>query len=69
MVAVGIFCGGAVALATGRFVESLLFESRADDPAAFLTAALLILLAAALACLRPAIRAASVEPMEALRHE
>ena len=69
LVTVGVLAGTAAALAAGRFVESLLFDMQADDPAAFITAALLVLLAAALACVRPAIRVASVEPMDALRHE
>jgi hypothetical protein len=69
LAAVGVLVGTAAALAAGRFVESLLFDLEADDPAAFLTAALLILSAAALACLWPAIRVASVHPMDALRHE
>ncbi len=69
LVAVGLLVGTAAALAAGRFVESLLFDLRANDPAAFIAAALLILFAAALGCLRPAMRAASVEPMGALRHE
>jgi ABC-type antimicrobial peptide transport system permease subunit len=69
LVAVGILIGTAAALAAGRLVESLLFDLRAEDPVAFIAAALLMLFAAALACLRPAIRVASVQPMEALRHE
>ena len=69
LVTLGILLGTAAALATGRFVESMLFESRIDDPAAYIAAALLMLFAAAAACLRPTIRAASVEPMEALRHD
>jgi ABC-type antimicrobial peptide transport system permease subunit len=69
LVAAGVLLGTAAALAAGRVVESLLFNLHANDPAAFITATLLILLAAAVACLRPAIRVARVEPMEALRHE
>jgi predicted lysophospholipase L1 biosynthesis ABC-type transport system permease subunit len=69
LVTAGVLVGMVVALAAGRFVASLLFGLEADDPAAFVTAALLILFAAALACLRPAIRVASARPMDALRHE
>ena len=69
LVTMGLLMGIAAALGAGRFVESLLFESRADDPVAIVTAALLILAAAGLACFRPAMRAASIEPMDALRHE
>ena len=53
LVAVGVLIGTATALMAGRFVESLLFDLRADDPVAFVTATLLILFAAAPACWRP----------------
>jgi len=69
LVAIGVVTGAAVALAAGRLVESLLFDSRANDPVAFIWAAALIALAAATASLMPAMRAASVEPITALRHD
>jgi ABC-type antimicrobial peptide transport system permease subunit len=72
--------GGTLALAgfglglvgayiVGRVMQSALFGVGTIDSSAFLTVGLVLLLAALAACYLPARRAASVEPMEALRRE
>lgn len=68
-----VAAGAAVGLAAGyflaRFVESQLFEVRGTDPAAFATAVAGLILCACLAAYLPARRAASVDPVAALRAE
>ncbi|MGH7668304.1 MAG: ADOP family duplicated permease [Gemmatimonadaceae bacterium] len=69
VVSVGIVLGILVALALGRFVSSLLYDTSPRDPAVLgLTAAALVFVAV-IACLVPARRAARVDPMETLRAE
>jgi putative ABC transport system permease protein len=69
VVGAGLAVGIVLALAAARTARSLLFELRADDPAAFLVAAALLVLVAAAACYLPARRAARLDPMAALRSE
>jgi putative ABC transport system permease protein len=59
--------GTAAALATGRFIASLLFEVRSSDPIVFASAALLIALVALLSAALPALRAAQTDPTTALQ--
>jgi predicted permease len=66
---VGIAIGLAGALFVGRSMRSMLYGVDAVDISAFLAVALVLLAAALLACYLPARRAASIEPMEALRIE
>jgi ABC-type antimicrobial peptide transport system permease subunit len=54
-------------LALSRFVRSFLFEVRATDPFIYMTAALTMILLALLASALPATRAASPDPIDALR--
>jgi predicted permease len=65
----GIAVGLPAAYAGGRFVNSQLYGISAYDPAAFGTCIVVILAAATIASLLPAKRAASVDPMIALRQE
>ena len=65
----GVALGAAVALAAARAMTHLLFGIGALDPAAFVLAAALLLLAALLASYLPARRAARVDPMVALRQD
>jgi predicted permease len=68
LVGVGFAIGAPLALAASQFVRSLLFGVAAFD-AGTLVAALVILAATTLiAAYVPARRAASVDPMDALRH-
>ena len=66
---VGVALGTAGAWLVGRAMKGMVFGVGAIDPAAFSIVAGLLLLAAALACLVPARRAASIDPMTALRQE
>jgi ABC-type lipoprotein release transport system permease subunit len=53
----------------GRAIQNLLYGIHAVDPPVILIVTLLFLLSAASAAFLPARRAASVDPMEALRSE
>jgi len=69
LTAFGIAAGVGTALGLTRLVKSMLFGVTANDPMT-LAAGIALLLAVALAATWiPARRAASVQPMEALRHE
>ena len=63
----GIVIGLAIALWAGRFVEPLLFEQSARDPVVVGAAAVVLLLVAFIATVRPALWATRVNPTEALR--
>lgn len=69
LVGLGLAIGLALSLATGRALESLLYEVGTADPVALLGAALLLATVAVLACLVPARRAATLDPLTALREE
>jgi len=65
----GILAGLALAFAASRSIASLLYETKAGDPTVIISSIAVLLLAAFLAALLPARRAASVDPMRALRTE
>lgn len=65
----GILLGAAGAWASTRLLGNLLFGVKPLDPAACAASVLLLAAAVTLACVIPARRAASVQPMEALRRE
>jgi len=65
----GILAGLALAFAATRWIGSLLYETKAADPGVIFASITVLLLAAFLAALLPARRAASVDPMLALRAE
>ena len=69
LVVAGVVIGSALALASSRFVTSLLFGITARDLAAFAGAAAVMALAALFSTLLPARRAARMDPMVALRTE
>jgi ABC-type antimicrobial peptide transport system permease subunit len=66
---VGVVVGLIVAAALGRSMSSLLFGIEPLDPAAYIGAIVVILVAAALASYLPARRAAAVSPLEMLKNE
>ncbi|HLK64521.1 MAG TPA: ABC transporter permease [Bryobacteraceae bacterium] len=68
-IAVGLLIGIPAALATGRFLASQLFGVTSSDPLIFLGAALLLVMAASVAGFAPALRASSINPVDALRTE
>jgi predicted permease len=65
----GSVAGLFVAAASGRLLKQFLFEVSPLDPVTFLTVPLLMMLLALLAAWVPARRAASIDPMKALRTE
>ena len=69
LAAIGLGLGLFGAYFVGRGMQSMLFGVQALDVSAFISVALVLLFAAILACFLPARRAASVEPMRALRTE
>ncbi len=68
-IALGLVVGIPAALFAGHLMASQLYGVGSYDPWAFVGAALVLALCAALASLIPARRAASIEPMQALRTE
>jgi putative ABC transport system permease protein len=66
---VGIAIGLAAAYGLTRFMSSLLFDVKPNDPAVFLTVAGLLLGVAFLASYLPARRALRVDPVVALRYQ
>jgi len=66
-VGLGLVIGVAGALALGRTLSGLLFETSPTDVPVLVSVALLLGLVALAACLVPARRGAGVDPMEALR--
>jgi len=69
LAAIGIACGLVAAVALTRLIASLLFDVKAIDPITYLTVALGLVGAAALASVVPALQATSVDPVDALRAE
>jgi predicted permease len=65
---VGICVGVAVAIATGRLLQSLLYGVSPTDPMSLIVASLLVLLIVSLAAAIPAWRASRLDPMTVLRH-
>jgi predicted permease len=65
----GIAIGVAVAWAAARGISALLFGVRPEDPLTIAVATALCLATAMAGCLRPAMRAARVDPLSALRME
>jgi hypothetical protein len=65
----GAGAGYLLSLATVRFLEHLLWGVRPADPIAFAAAAAVLLLAAALASLAPALRILRLDPAQTLRNE
>jgi predicted permease len=67
--AAGLGIGLVAAFGLGKLIESQLFGVKASNPLVFLTSALLLSAVALLAGWLPARKAASVDPMVALRYE
>ena len=65
----GISAGALAALALTRVMASLLFGTEATDLVTYLSASALLFAIAILACLIPALRAARLDPLTALRYE
>jgi putative ABC transport system permease protein len=68
-VTAGTLVGLALALLEARWIGSLLYGVTPHDPATLGAVVLLLLAAAAIACLLPGLRAAHIKPLEAIASE
>jgi predicted permease len=69
LAAAGLMIGGGTAMAASKFLQSLLWGVKHNDPRSFVLAVVTLLGAALLAGYVPAHRASRIDPMRALRHE
>lgn len=69
LTAAGLFIGVVGALALGRLVQSLLFQTSASDPLTLVIVGGILVSIALIASYLPARRAASVDPLTCLRYE
>jgi putative ABC transport system permease protein len=67
LIGIGLVAGTVVALVCAHFIEGMLYGVTAIDPISMLIATLVLCLAGCLACLLPALRAARINPVKALR--
>jgi hypothetical protein len=65
----GVAAGLAVAQLARGLLTAVLFQTQTTDTAAVAVSGMLLLAAAAVACLAPAVRAARVDPLEGLKNE
>jgi ABC-type lipoprotein release transport system permease subunit len=66
---IGVALGGLLAYWAVRALRSILYETEPTDPATFIGIAVMLVLVAGLASVVPAVRAARVDPLGALRSE
>jgi len=69
LVGIGLALGVVGALALSKVLGSLLFGVGPHDPLVLGSVAIVLLVTGVLACVVPALRAARVAPVEALRHD
>jgi putative ABC transport system permease protein len=69
LAAVGVALGLLVSLALARYLETLLFDVKPTDPAVYAGVAILMVIVGAAASYVPSRRAATVDPVVALRDE
>ena len=66
---IGVVIGLAVAFGLSRIMADYVYGIKATDPLTYTAATFVLMMAALAACYLPARRAASVDPMQALRNE
>jgi len=69
LVAIGLVCGLGLAMAAGRLVKSFLYEVQPVDAGTYAAVAAALVVIGLTASLLPARKAASIQPMEALRED
>ena len=69
LIATGVAIGSVAAIWLNRLMAGVLTEVSSLDPTVLTAAAVLILAAAIVACVTPALRAARLDPVEALKHD
>jgi ABC-type antimicrobial peptide transport system permease subunit len=69
LTAAGILIGLAGSQVLTHFLSSLLFGVKASDPVTFIVVAVTLTIVALVASFVPAYRAATIDPVEALRQE
>ena len=69
LIGAGLVVGLALALATGRLLKSFLYEVKPTDVATYLSVAAVLAVVGLVAAFIPARKAASIQPMQALRDE
>lgn len=69
MVGIGLVLGSMIAAAAAQFLRSLLFSVSVYDPLVYAVVPLILIAVTMLACLAPALRAARLDPIAALRQE
>jgi len=69
LAAVGILIGLGAAFGLTRYLATLLFQVKPNDPAIFVSVPVILAVVALLACYLPARRATRVSPVEALRYQ
>jgi predicted permease len=69
LVLAGLMVGGAMGVTGARYMRALLFHDSRSDVTVYVAAVAVVTVAAAAGCLVPAIRAARISPMAALRED
>ncbi len=65
----GLSIGVPVAMASARFIRSVLYGVGTVDPVTYVAVSLFLGAVATVACILPALRAARVDPVDAFRSE